>query len=195
MKTYSLTLIMTQPLTSFSEEMISWKDPPDACHLFFVHRGVSLVDREWPWLPPGHRGYCAVDHEKYFGPRPGPSLVAGGLATLGMLLRRSDAMLCLPHGPCLLKRQPVTSGVVVALDAEPGKAREGLRVAVGLAGCDVPIEIRLPVGRSWPTIEDLGRIRHDAREFVEVMTALKICCKDQEFNPSKEAGSMGLICL
>ncbi|MBF8272812.1 MAG: hypothetical protein HW380_1917 [Magnetococcales bacterium] len=41
--------------------------------LFFVHRGVELVDQNWSDLPQGKRVYCAFDHKRLRAPTPHPS--------------------------------------------------------------------------------------------------------------------------
>lgn len=143
------------------------------CHLFFVYQGVRLVGCDWSGLPPGERYYCAFDHQRYGGPQSHGANYPGGLANLGALIRKSDAVLCYPGSGCPLapiRKRGEPLGIL--LDSSPGLAVEGLRMAVGLVGCDFSVTLYAAFPRIWLTFADLVKIQPDAGDFIDALTAL-----------------------
>ncbi|MBF0348855.1 MAG: hypothetical protein HQL81_14405 [Magnetococcales bacterium] len=189
----SLTLLVTQP--DLANSMPERWDTLETCHIFFVHRGVGLVDQDWSGLPSGQRVYCMVDHEKYRGPPPHATNHAGGLATLGRLVHESEGVWSLPHGREPLEHRRPVIGLSMLLDRQPELAREGLRIAVGLAGCDVPVTLFAETPRPWRTLQDLGHLQPDAKEFIDILIALGMFQDDSFIPDAPPVNRMGMLQL
>ncbi|MBF0416423.1 MAG: hypothetical protein HQL78_07400 [Magnetococcales bacterium] len=163
----SVTLVVTQ--STLGEGDLLRLAPSlaklDKVHLFFVHRGVGLVGNDFSCFPEGRRVYCAFDHARFSG--PASSIQAGGLAVLGHLLHETDGVVTLPHG-----RVGAPKPLAVCLDAEPELALEGLRLAVGLRGCDHDVTLLADNPGSWRTLVDLVGLHPEAKGYVDAWNAL-----------------------
>ncbi|HIJ85007.1 MAG TPA: hypothetical protein HPQ00_12500 [Magnetococcales bacterium] len=161
--------------------------------LFFVHRGVELVDQNWSDLPQGKRVYCAFDHKRLRGPTPHPSNRAGGLAILGQWVRENDGMLCYPNG----RGGPVADNrwdgrIGIGLDGDPELAGQGLRLAVGLAGCDLPVFVGVSCPAGWQTLYDLGNLNRETGAFIEALVSLG-CAQGNQPLPDLDSLGPGIV--
>lgn len=174
----SLTVIVTQSHLGVGglSGLVGTLAKPDGVHLFFLHRGVGLVGDDFSFLPEGRRVYCAFDHARFAGP---PSTIqAGGLVVLGQLLRESDGVMSFPHG-----LKGTTKRLAVCLDRSAELATEGLRLAVGLRGCNQEVALFAASPRSWLTLNDLGGLQVEAGDYVDAWKVLGGTSVDQ---PLKE---------
>ncbi|MEO5344867.1 MAG: hypothetical protein H7834_00640 [Magnetococcus sp. YQC-9] len=118
---------------------------PWRMRLFFLHEGVrQLGDPAWtPWLETAiEAAYCAHDHQKMAGPTPLTAIQPGGLATLGRWIQASDLTLSLPaiHWPDP-SGDPQSKTVAVLVTGNDPERLQALRLATGLAGCDLDVTL------------------------------------------------------
>ncbi|MBF0132477.1 MAG: hypothetical protein HQL75_07825 [Magnetococcales bacterium] len=192
MSTKSLTLIITQRGHVMDDIMAILQPFPglESCHLFFLHHGVGLVDQKFPKLPQGQRVYCAFDHENHRGPLPAPANQAGSLATLGQLLHKSEKVACWPNGTC----GPV-AGFGIHLDGDPELAQEGLRIATGLAGCDLSVTLFAVSNRKWKSLADLASLNANTMAIMEALIAMNVFKKNMPLPDLDHQDSRAIIRL
>ncbi|MBF0460698.1 MAG: hypothetical protein HQL87_04805 [Magnetococcales bacterium] len=146
----TLTLLLSRRELPAGWQAALWQQipRPEQLHLFCLAQATHLLCEDFSFLPPGRRVYCAYSH-RLLGASPPPEgfpFEAGGLATLGALVRDSHGTISLPYchwpgarGELGLKSMGIFLGD--ELDAQ----KEAIRLATGMAGCDHAVTLYTPV--------------------------------------------------
>ncbi|MEO5353840.1 MAG: hypothetical protein H7835_11615 [Magnetococcus sp. XQGC-1] len=145
----ALTLLLSR-----GEWPVDWQAAIGRClpqiarlDLFCTLWATRLINENFAFLPPGRRVFCAHTQQRLGGAplAAGSPFVAGGLATLGRMVRESHAVLSLPHLHCsgVLGEEGVKN-IGIILGEEPEFQKEAIRLATGLAGCNHAVTLYTP---------------------------------------------------
>ncbi|MBF0610625.1 MAG: hypothetical protein G8345_12235 [Magnetococcales bacterium] len=143
-------------------------------HLFLLHKGIRLVNHPFSPLPGGQRIYCAFGHSRLNPPLPltQTTFSPGGLANLAEMIQESDTLLCNHRQASGLAKGKKRLGILLSEEKE--QRLEGIRLAVGLAGCGHPITL-LGVAN----FADLHTQLVEAKEYLQALEALSGRCLPQ----------------
>ncbi len=145
----ALTLLLSR-----GELPLGWQEAIGRCmpriarlDLFCTAWATRLINENFAFLPPGRRVFCAHTHQLLGGPplAAASPFVAGGLATLGRMVRESHAVLSVPHLHCSgVMGEEGVKNIGIVLGEEPEFQKEAIRLATGLAGCNHAVTLYTP---------------------------------------------------
>ncbi|MEO5362102.1 MAG: hypothetical protein H7838_00545 [Magnetococcus sp. DMHC-8] len=145
---FTLLLSRSELPAGWQETLLQRLPGPSRLHLFCLAGATRLVGDNFSRLPPGRRAYCAHSHHLLGAPQlpAGSPFVAGGLITLGGMVRDSHGIVTLPHA-CWPVEQgvPGVKEMGILLGNEREMQKEAIRLATGLAGCHHAVTLYSPL--------------------------------------------------
>ncbi len=172
MNDITLTLLLSQrDLPAGWQEALVWPGHRLArVDLFCLAQATHLLHNDFSALPPGRRVFCAHTHrlQRALHPLDHSPFEAGGLATLGGMVRDSHGTVSLPHSHWPREKgEPGVKDIGIFLGDELDTLREAIRLATGLAGCNhavtlysamEPFELRMLLPETAPLLNALAAL-------------------------------------
>lgn len=129
-----VTLLITRAVTAWPREL----SPEDTVNLFFLHEGTAHLE---PPPPPGRIGqrvHCLHSRQEHNLPPWEGDPQAGGLASLGAMVRESAVTISCPRGHWPQRTSsPGLKEIAILMPetASHPRTTESLRLATGLIAC------------------------------------------------------------